>query len=193
MKNTPNRRTRTRKAILDALAETMVESGGDFSVQQVADRAGVTHRTVYNHFPTREALNDGLAGHVEDVLAASHKPPERKPLTVANLTEVAAEAFSRFEACPAPIRAYVLFQIASRGAASVARNRTAAVRRAIEAAGPLRAPVSSKAVAAAVRMFLSAKGWHLLTEHYGLSSQEATATATWAATAMLEAATGRKL
>lgn len=56
---------KTRRAILDALAEVIVEKGGfGFSVQQVADRAGVTHRTVYNHFPSREALNDALAVHV---------------------------------------------------------------------------------------------------------------------------------
>ena len=52
MKSTAPSRDTTRRAILDALAHVVVESKGfGFSVQEVADRAGVTHRTVYNHFP----------------------------------------------------------------------------------------------------------------------------------------------
>ena len=69
MKSDVSRRAQTRRAILDALAAVITETGGlGFSVQQVAERAGVTHRTVYNHFPTRDALNDALAEHVEDVM-----------------------------------------------------------------------------------------------------------------------------
>ncbi|WP_353826373.1 TetR/AcrR family transcriptional regulator [Agromyces sp. SYSU T0242] len=47
----------TRSAILEAAHELLVERAGtDFSVQAVADRAGLTHRTVYRHFPSREEL-----------------------------------------------------------------------------------------------------------------------------------------
>lgn len=190
MKTNSNRRDRNRDAILDALARVMAETGGkDFSIQRVADRAGVTHRTVYNHFPTREALRDGLAVRVEEQLAETRLPPDRTAITAANIVAIGTEAFARFEEREAPIRAYALHQVASRGAAGVARKRTAAIRKAIEAAGPLRAPVSSEAVAAAVRMFFSAVGWHLLTEHYGLSSKEASATASWATETLLKAAT----
>lgn len=190
MKTKPDRRDRNRDAILEATAQLMAETGGkDFSVQQVADRAGVTHRTVYNHFPTRGALRDGLAERVEEQLAETHTPPDRRPITAANLVEIGAEAFAIFEAREAQVRAYALHQVASRGAARVARKRTAAIRKALEATGPLRAPVSSEAVAAALRMFVSAVGWHLLTEHYGLSAKDASATACWATKTLLEAAT----
>ena len=47
----------TRRAILDAGVELLLErSGVGFSVQEVADRAGLTHRTVYRYFPTRQEL-----------------------------------------------------------------------------------------------------------------------------------------
>src|SRR6188474_1654380 len=59
----------TRRAILEAVAQEIAESGlTGFSIQGVADRAGVTHRTVYNHFPTRDALNDAFAEYVEQAL-----------------------------------------------------------------------------------------------------------------------------
>jgi AcrR family transcriptional regulator len=50
---------RTRKRILDAAASVITEEG-DFVVAQVADRAGVSVRTVYHHFPDRETMLDAL-------------------------------------------------------------------------------------------------------------------------------------
>jgi AcrR family transcriptional regulator len=47
----------TRKAILDAAVDLFIERQSDgFSVQEVADRAGLTHRTVYRYFPSRQEL-----------------------------------------------------------------------------------------------------------------------------------------
>ena len=47
----------TRKAIVEAAAELFVDRRREgFSVQDVADRAGLTHRTVYRYFPTRQEL-----------------------------------------------------------------------------------------------------------------------------------------
>jgi TetR/AcrR family transcriptional regulator, regulator of autoinduction and epiphytic fitness len=68
----------TQKAILDALGEVVADTGAiEFSIQNVADRAGVSHRTVYNHFPTRTALNDAFAQHAENELLAL--PPGQRP------------------------------------------------------------------------------------------------------------------
>jgi AcrR family transcriptional regulator len=52
----------TRTVILEALG-TELAAGGveDFSVARLARRAGVSERTVYRHFPTRETLLDGLS------------------------------------------------------------------------------------------------------------------------------------
>lgn len=47
----------TRQAIVDAGVELLLERRNDgFTVQEVADRAGLTHRTVYRYFPTRQEL-----------------------------------------------------------------------------------------------------------------------------------------
>src|SRR5918995_3132820 len=65
-------RQRTRRAILEAMVDVIMDADGiGFSVQAVADRAGVTHRTIYNHFPTREALCDAFSDYVDEVLKAS--------------------------------------------------------------------------------------------------------------------------
>lgn len=187
-----NRREKTRAAILEALAAVIVETGGtDFSVQQVADRAGVTHRTVYNHFPTREALRDGLGDLVEAQLARVATPPDQAGITVEGMPAMVKTIYGIFEQHPDPIRVCARFMLASGGPARVTSHRTTAVRRAIEQGTPAAGspPISSHAAAAAVRMFASSIGWHLLTEHYGLSPAEAAATASWATATLLHAAT----
>lgn len=50
-----------REAILQAAADEIVEQGIDrVSLQAVADRAGVSKRTLYNYFDSREALFKGI-------------------------------------------------------------------------------------------------------------------------------------
>ena len=54
----------TRNAILDAAVDLFLERRSDgFSVQDVANRAGLTHRTVYRYFPTRQVLVGATAQH----------------------------------------------------------------------------------------------------------------------------------
>ena len=51
------RRLRTREAIVDAAAALFVERGFDHvSVMEIAQRAGVVEKTVFNHFPVKEGL-----------------------------------------------------------------------------------------------------------------------------------------
>src|SRR6476620_5857531 len=52
----------TRAAILEALGAELAAGGlEEFSIARLARRAGVSERTVYRHFPTRETLLDGLS------------------------------------------------------------------------------------------------------------------------------------
>lgn len=47
----------TREAIIDATLDLFLERKGlGFSMQEVADRAEVTHRTLYRYFPSRDSL-----------------------------------------------------------------------------------------------------------------------------------------
>ena len=65
-------RQRTRRAILEAMADVITETNGiGFSVQAVANRAGVTHRTIYNYFSTREALCEAFSEYVDELLASA--------------------------------------------------------------------------------------------------------------------------
>lgn len=190
MNGKQKQRVRTRNAILDALADVIAEAGGlEFSIQQVADRAGVTHRTVYNHFPTREALRDGLAERVEELLAATGgRRPDAGTPSLESLAPMVAESYALFESCAPAVRASVILTLASRGPTQLAKRRTDAFRKIVRQGLPANAPVPADEATAAVRMFLSTIGWHVLTEHLGLSPAKAAATAEWAIRVLLDSA-----
>ena len=51
---------RTRQKLLDAARILIDEHGRDLALEEVARRAGVAIGTLYNHFPTRQALFQAL-------------------------------------------------------------------------------------------------------------------------------------
>jgi AcrR family transcriptional regulator len=56
----------TRERIIDALVRVVLDEGVHaFSVATVAARAGISHRTVYRHFASREELLEGLSEVIE--------------------------------------------------------------------------------------------------------------------------------
>lgn len=67
------RRTRKdkRRAVIDSALEVFLKEGyAATSMDRVADVAGVSKRTIYNHFPSKEDLFLGVIGSmVDDVLA----------------------------------------------------------------------------------------------------------------------------
>ncbi|MBM7460335.1 TetR/AcrR family transcriptional regulator [Rhodococcus coprophilus] len=64
-----------RARILDA-AMTCFAADPDASMDDVARAAGVVRRTVYGHFPNREALVDGLSDEASAALAEALDHPE---------------------------------------------------------------------------------------------------------------------
>jgi len=86
----------TRNAIVDASVSLFLERrSDDFSVQDVADRAGLTHRTVYRYFPTRDELMAATAVR----LAARIAPlPFREASTVEEWMNLLGAHLARTEA-----------------------------------------------------------------------------------------------
>lgn len=71
---TVNRHTEaTRNAIVAAAADLFVERrSAGFSVQEVADRAGLTHRTIYRYYPTRRDLIVAAVEHLAPGMGEDH-------------------------------------------------------------------------------------------------------------------------
>lgn len=68
MADRTNQVDRTRKAILDAATEIVfgTASPEEFTMQNVADTAGVSHRTLYRYFPSRAELINAVGAAYDE-------------------------------------------------------------------------------------------------------------------------------
>ena len=182
-------RQRTRRAILEAMVDVIMETtdGIGFSVQAVADRAGVTHRTIYNHFPTREALCDGFADYVDELLGASAGIPE-PPWSLASLPDLVEGLYRTLALRDRHARAYVMLMIGNRRPMSAWRKRSLMAEKLIARELSGHTPLTPRQLTAVIRLLVSTMGWHLLTEQSGLSTDEAAAASAWATRTLLDAA-----
>jgi len=101
----------TRNAILEAAVDLFLERRRDgFSVQDVANRAGLTHRTVYRYFPTRQELLGATAQHLAPRIA---EVPLSKVSTVDEWIDTLGAHFARTEANFESIRSVVVATLAA--------------------------------------------------------------------------------
>ncbi|WP_425403780.1 TetR/AcrR family transcriptional regulator [Hwanghaeella sp.] len=72
LSNLPPRSQEKHLAIIEAAKELFLETGfGPTSMDAVAERAGVSKRTVYSHFDSKEALFDSIMSQMCSVLGAA--------------------------------------------------------------------------------------------------------------------------
>ena len=182
-------RQRTRRAILEAMVDVIMETDGiGFSVQAVADRAKVSHRTIYNHFPTREALCDAFSDHVDELLGASAGLTEEPTWSLPALPAIVEGLYRALALRDRHARAYVMLMIGNRRPMSAWRKRSLMAEKLIAREQSAQLPLTPRQVTAVIRMFVSTMGWHLLTEQCGLSTDEAAAASAWATRTLLDAA-----
>jgi AcrR family transcriptional regulator len=101
----------TRTAILQAATALLLERKGDgFSVQEVADRAGVTHRTVYRYFATRQELLGETSRRLAPGIA---EEPFGQAATVDEWIDGLADHFAVVEANIGVVRSVAVAALAS--------------------------------------------------------------------------------
>lgn len=164
------RRAATRETILRAMAEIVAHDGvAELAVQQVADRAGVTHRTVYRHFPDRQALLDALGAWVRERL--SHELDEHAVGNASQLLDRVPWVFTSFDALGAPAVAMARLAVATGSATPQHRDRSALFDELL--APHLESFDDPEAVFAVLRHLLSALTWWVLGDEFGLDGERA--------------------
>lgn len=113
----------TRSRILDGLARAMASGLAELSIPAVARQARVSVPTVYRHFPTKKALLDALAEHVERRGTGGGEVPA--PTDPEGLAALTPELFRRLDALDDATRA----AMASRLGTKMRRDRLIPERR----------------------------------------------------------------
>ena len=113
-----------RQRVLDGVAE-LIAAGDDVTFAKAAAAAGVPERTVYRHFPTRDALMAGLYADTNARIGFAGEPPR----TAAEMTAMVQVVFPGFDTV-APVVAELLASPEGRRARLGALDeRRAAARR----------------------------------------------------------------
>lgn len=173
----------TRARILDALADIVLAGGlSDFSVQGVADRCGISHRTVYRYFPTRESMLDGLVEQMAEAMADAGGAAQID--SVDDLAGAVARNFSMFTDHEALAKAAVRFSVGTATENRDRAQRTDAVSTAVGRLGL--AEGDAHLITAVLRHLSSSRTWLLLREA-GLDAEDTTTAAAWAIDTLVDA------
>lgn len=158
----------TRQWIVSAAVDLMEQPGaGLLTNAAIAERAGISERTVYRHFATRDALLDALAAEVMQRLGSP-----AAPATVAGLLDYPAELFASFEAQADLTRAALSSDIFPRMRDGPAAQRWVGLQKILAAALP-GLPQAERAMAAAnLRYLLAATTWHYYRHQFGFSLEQ---------------------
>ncbi len=171
----------TRATILRSLVDLIVEEGpGTIAIPQVAERAGVSVRTVYHYFPTKEALFDGLTGAIPTLVERPDGTIPGEPNSPAELVAAVDGAYRFLEANRRMFRALAVSELGGRVDSARQSER---LDRIDSALGPMRGrvdPDDYRQLRAAVGLLSSFAAFDALTTVWGLTRDEAAEAAAWA-------------
>jgi AcrR family transcriptional regulator len=163
----------TRERIIDA--GTRLVRGfttwdwDELTFRAIAERAGVSERTVYRHFPTERQLHDAIMGRLEDEAGIAYEDVE-----LDNLPDVTARVF-------ASLKRFAVKDTTPQGPAFVSADvrRHDALVRAVAARAPELPDAQRRALAGLLDVLWSPTTYERLVGAWNLDKSEAVDAVQW--------------
>jgi AcrR family transcriptional regulator len=159
----------TRELILQTVEELLKDKGLEqLSLAQVARAAGVTERTLYRHFATRDSLLEATWARVNSAVGM-----RVFPASADELVRLPTQVFPGFENRAQVIRSMLSSAQGRELRLRVNEQRQAAIRAAVREARPdVREPALTR-LCAAVQLLYSATAWATMRDYWDLDGEEA--------------------
>jgi AcrR family transcriptional regulator len=169
------RRQETTEQILDAVLDLMADEGiAALTMEAVAERVGVSLRTVYRYFPDRASLlTAALARHNEAV-------PFESPTSPDQIGAVYGAVFSRFDDTPAIVQAVLAARVAGSVRWEARSNRIREIEDALAPACDHLPRETAEQATAVIVYLANALAWLSLRDESGLDGHQSGAAITWA-------------
>lgn len=172
----------TRERILASVAD-LLERGeaGDLTVPDVAEASGVSLRTVYRYYPTREQLLEAAGRWIGDELL-QHPYPK----TLTEVAELFRVGCRDFDEKPGLVRALAFSRLGQSVRGYRRRERLAAIRHALRAELPALTEKELRQGEAVLAYLHNMLAYTTLREESGLSGAEIGDALAWAITALVD-------
>jgi len=173
----------TRQSILSALAEQLVNNNSsDFSIDEAAQRAGVSTRTLFRYFPSKELMLEGMSEWVFSITGKISLPHSSD-----ELEHTIQASYRMFEDNAGLMRALLLSDLGRGIRHRLAVRRRKGVADALDSAVSGLAPEEAKAVKALMVHIITAEAWWQMRDAYGVPGEESSKVVRWTTRLMLEA------
>jgi len=174
----------TRERIL-AGVRTMFEQDPDNALgfDELATVSGVNRRTIFRHFPTKEALLEVFWNDANASLGVRFWPESEK-----DLTALPPALFASLDGIEGIVRASHASGAGRQMRLQANDERQAAFRKSLAEISKGLAPERAKQLEATVQLLFSATAWQTMKDYWSLSGEEAGKAAAWAIEALLDAA-----
>jgi AcrR family transcriptional regulator len=175
-----------RERVLEGVA-TVLAAGDDLTFAKVAKAAQVPERTVYRHFPTREALLAEVFHWTNRRIGFDGELPTDRDGVVALVRRV----FPGFDQMALVIQELLVAPEGLLARLSNKDDRQDAMLAVVSSEAPGLDPVSARRVAAAVQLLTAAATWQTLRDYWDMDGDEAAETATLTLDLLLDGALER--
>jgi AcrR family transcriptional regulator len=174
----------TRLRILEAVTQLVGDDRAEeLTIPRVAKRARVSIRTVYRHFPTREALFDAWGDWIEQSLEL---PLHSYPETLDEIRELAPRLYRVYDETAPLVRAMLSGRAARDVRQRTRRRRQKAFERALNEATAGLDAQERRRVTAVLYLLNSAPAWQAMREQWDLDGAEAGEAAAWAVRVLVD-------
>jgi|SRR5690348_6270201 len=171
-------RERTEDRILEAFGEALVEGGAaTVTMGDVARRAGVSDRTLYRYFASRQELFNALPQWLHELVEREFDASATE--TPTELAATLQPAFRELERRRDVYRLLDLLPDAHDRQYALHAVRKKNVSRAVRPATSELTPSEARKVAGVVHLLTSSKALYFLQEHWDLSADEAAELLGW--------------
>jgi AcrR family transcriptional regulator len=167
----------TRELILDAVTTLLDDRRADeVTARQIAATAGVSERTVYRHFPDRDALLEGLSRRLP------HLDGVKPAFGLGSLEDLAATSRRLMEVLDAhyvTARAEAVFNADPRRFAADTQANTSEMRELLARELPELSEREQLRIAAVIRCLASTQAWLRMREEFGVPGTESGPVVAW--------------
>ena len=167
----------TRELILDAVADLLGDRRADeVATRDIAAAAGVSERTVYRHFPDRNALLEGLSQRLPQLNGVT---PSFGQMGLDDIAPISRRLMELLDEHYVIARAEAVFNADPRRFAADTQANTREMRELLARELPELGEREQLRIAAVIRCLVSTQAWLRMREEFGVPGTESGPVVAW--------------